>query len=55
LNDGKVEYGTVPWSVGLYRQIKSRDGFYELICGGTLISPNKVITGMSNKTHLKKN
>ncbi|XP_029343828.1 modular serine protease isoform X3 [Acyrthosiphon pisum] len=44
LNDGKVEYGTVPWSVGLYRQIKSRDGFYELICGGTLIALNKVIT-----------
>jgi len=47
----------VPWSVGLYQQIKSRDGFYELICGGILIAPNKVITGIKvyNKTHLKKN
>jgi len=57
LNDGKEEYGTVPWSVGLYRQINSRDGYYELICGGTLITPNKVITGIKvfGEKHLKNN
>lgn len=63
LNDGKVEYGTVPWSVGLYRQVKGRDGYYELLCGGTLIAPNKVITaaqcyweeGNTNKILMNEN
>lgn len=46
----------MPWSVGLYRQVTSNDGFYELICGGTLITPNKVITGKQvyNKAQLFK-
>jgi len=37
-NDEKIEYGTVPWNVALYRRNYSHhDEYYELICGGTLI------------------
>uniref|UniRef100_A0A2H8TX70 Notecarin-D2 n=1 Tax=Melanaphis sacchari TaxID=742174 RepID=A0A2H8TX70_9HEMI len=44
-SDEKIEYETVPWSVGLYRQNNSHhDEYFELICGGTLIAPNLVVT-----------
>ncbi|XP_060836737.1 modular serine protease-like isoform X1 [Rhopalosiphum padi] len=43
---GQIKYnGTVPWSVGLYRKNYGHyDEYYELICGGTLIAPNLVVT-----------
>jgi len=54
LDDGKSVYGTVPWSVGLYRKNNSHcDGYYELICGGTLITPNLVISGIKKKFAIK--
>lgn len=37
--------GEFPWQAGLYVSIK---GKYTNICGGTLITPNVVVTGIYN-------
>lgn len=39
----KTNYGSAPWNVGIYRKINYNN--YSMICAGTLISPNVVVTG----------
>lgn len=42
--DGVVaKYGSAPWNVGIYR--KSNKNNFSLICGGSLISTNLVVSG----------
>jgi len=40
LKGTKVKYGTAPWNVAIYETQNN-----SLICGGTLISPNLVVSG----------
>lgn len=48
-SDEKIEYGTVPWNVALYqRNYSHHDEYYELICSGTLITANLVVTGIKS-------
>lgn len=42
------KYSSAPWNTGIYYQNKKNE--YELICSGTLISPNLVVSG-KNKVH----
>lgn len=44
VNGTKVEYGTAPWNVGIYYR-KDDTKEYDIICGGTLISLNLVVSG----------
>jgi len=39
----KAEYGLAPWNVGVYR--KNNKNNFDLICGGSLIAPNLVVSG----------
>ncbi|XP_016661871.1 limulus clotting factor C isoform X2 [Acyrthosiphon pisum] len=44
INNGyEANIGTAPWNVGIYRINKNKPN-YDLICGGTIISPNLVIS-----------
>ena len=45
--DGKParSAGTAPWNVGVYRFNETISNNYELICGGSIISPNLVVSG----------
>jgi len=43
-NGKKALVGTAPWNVGIY-QLKQKNYNYDLICGGSIIAPNLVITG----------
>jgi len=36
--------GTAPWNVGIYHFNKQNSN-YDLICGGSIISPNLVVSG----------
>ena len=36
--------GTAPWNVGVYR-FETISNNYNLICGGSIISPNLVVSG----------
>lgn len=36
--------GAAPWNVGIYRLNKDHVN-YDLICGGSIIAPNLVISG----------
>lgn len=38
-NGVMAQYGTSPWNVGVYKM-------NDMICGGTLISPNLIISGI---------
>lgn len=38
LNGGNASFGTAPWNAGVYEN-------NEMICGGTLISENIVVSG----------
>ncbi|XP_060881631.1 uncharacterized protein LOC132953091 isoform X2 [Metopolophium dirhodum] len=42
-NGEKALVGTAPWNVGIY-QLKQKNYNYDLICGGSIIAPNLVIT-----------
>jgi len=43
-NGKKALVGTAPWNVGVYQL--SKDNFnYDLICGGSIIAPNLVVSG----------
>ncbi|XP_022182774.1 uncharacterized protein LOC111042453 isoform X2 [Myzus persicae] len=42
-NGEKAPVGTAPWNVGLYRFNKNNSN-YDLICGGSIISPNLVVS-----------
>jgi len=37
-------YGSAPWNVGVYR--KNNKNSFDLICGGSLIAQNLVVSGM---------
>jgi len=43
-NGKKALVGTAPWNVGIY-QLNNDNTNYELICGGSIIAPNLVISG----------
>jgi len=36
--------GTAPWNVGIY-QLNQNKHNYEMICGGSIIAPNLVVSG----------
>ncbi|VVC24913.1 Peptidase S1, PA clan,Serine proteases, trypsin domain,Sushi/SCR/CCP domain [Cinara cedri] len=40
--DEEKKYGSIPWNVGIYRKYSSNK--YFMMCGGTLISSNLVVT-----------
>ncbi|XP_025208667.1 uncharacterized protein LOC112604026 [Melanaphis sacchari] len=42
-NDEKALVGTAPWNVGIYR-LNKKNTNYDLICGGSIIAPNLVIS-----------
>ncbi|XP_060840495.1 uncharacterized protein LOC132921475 [Rhopalosiphum padi] len=42
-NGKKAHVGTVPWTVGIYR-LNGNTSRYDLICGGSLIAPNLVVS-----------
>ncbi|CAI6368302.1 unnamed protein product [Macrosiphum euphorbiae] len=42
-NGDKALVGTAPWNVGIY-QLNKIDSNYDMICGGSIISPNLVIS-----------
>jgi len=46
-NGKKANVGTAPWNVGIYRLNKANSN-YDLICGGSIISANLVVTGKKN-------
>lgn len=39
----KEKFSTAPWNAGVYK--RSASNKYDLICGGTLIAPNLIISG----------
>lgn len=43
-NGEKAFVGTAPWNVGIYR-LNSKSANHEMICGGSVIAPNLVISG----------
>ncbi|CAI6345677.1 unnamed protein product [Macrosiphum euphorbiae] len=44
INNGeKATVGTAPWNVGIYR-LNKKNFNYDLICGGSIISPNLVVS-----------
>ncbi|XP_016655839.1 limulus clotting factor C-like isoform X2 [Acyrthosiphon pisum] len=42
-NGDKALVGTAPWNVGIY-QLNKTDSNYDMICGGSIISPNLIIS-----------
>ncbi len=46
INNGKTSHvGTAPWNVGIYK-FNKESFMYDLICGGSIISPNLVVSGI---------
>jgi len=45
-NVKKAPVGTAPWNVGIY-QLNKKNSNYDLICGGSIIAPNLVVSGKS--------
>jgi len=44
INNGEQALiGTAPWNIGIYRL---NDKNHKLICGGSIIAPNLVISGI---------
>jgi len=43
-NGEKSFMGTAPWNVGIY-QLNQKNYNYDIICGGSIIAPNLVVTG----------
>jgi len=43
-NGANAHYGSAPWNVGIYRMNENMID-YDMICGGTLIASNLVISG----------
>jgi hypothetical protein len=57
IDNGKTaQVGTAPWNVGVYRFNKDNSN-YDLICGGSLIAENIVISGKNYSciSYLKRN
>jgi len=47
INNGKIAHvGTAPWNVGIY-QLNKENSKYDLICGGSIITPNLIVSGMN--------
>jgi hypothetical protein len=44
INGKKAVAGTAPWNVGIY-QLNKDTSKYDLICGGSIIAPNLVVSG----------
>jgi len=45
INNGEEALvGTAPWNVGVYKLNKTTFN-YNLICGGSIVSPNLVVSG----------
>jgi len=54
INNGeKANVGTAPWNVGIYR-LNKKNVNYDLICGGSIISPNLVVSGKISVQRIKK-
>jgi len=59
-NGKKALVGTAPWNVGIYR-LNRKNSKHEMICGGSVIAPNLVISGkivaqyILKKTEIKIN
>jgi len=51
-NGKKANFGTAPWNVGIYRLNKVNSN-YDLICGGSIISPNLVVSGKNYAMYLR--
>jgi len=43
LDGTEAKYGSAPWNVGVYR--KSTRNIFNMICGGSLIATNLVVSG----------
>jgi len=43
-NGKKTPVGTSPWNVGVYKLNKTNSN-YDWMCGGSIISPNLVVSG----------
>jgi len=43
-NGKKAQVGTAPWNAGVY-QLNKENFNYDLICGGSLIAPNLIVSG----------
>jgi len=43
-NGKEALVGTAPWNVGIYKLNKTNSN-YNLICGGSIIAPNLVVSG----------
>jgi len=43
-NGETAPVGTAPWNVGIYK-LNKKNSNYDLICGGSIISPNLVVSG----------
>jgi hypothetical protein len=43
-NGATTQVGTAPWNVGIYRFINESSTYF-LICGGSIIAPNIVVSG----------
>jgi len=53
INNGEeAPIGTAPWNVGIYKLNKKSSNKYDLICGGSIIAPNVVISGKIFTTKL---
>jgi len=47
INNGKIAHvGTAPWNVGIY-QLNKENSKYDLICGGSIITPNLIVSGIN--------
>ncbi|XP_060872108.1 uncharacterized protein LOC132946242 [Metopolophium dirhodum] len=44
MGGGTASNGTAPWNVGVYQFNKTISNDYDLICGGSIISPNLVVS-----------
>jgi len=45
-NGKKAHVGTAPWNVAIY-QLNKENLKYDLICGGSIITPNLIVSGMN--------
>jgi len=54
INSKKAIVGTAPWNVGIY-QLNKHTAMYTLICGGSIISPNLIVSGKYYTMYVRKN
>lgn len=51
-NGKEANYGTAPWNVGIY-QLNKINSNYDLICGGSIITPILVVSGKNYAMYLR--